>query len=193
MLQESADKAVQIALENGAQYCDVRAEVFSTKGFLLENGEIEHFSSVMDSGLGIRVLANGSWGFYSISNPMSIEEVKIGILDAVKSALFYSSMKKQKVKLAETPANVETVQFKVEKKPSIEEMTKIASDCDKIIREKKFIHKSSISMHHDEFSKYYVNSDGAKIHQIYDDTIVSLSATAHEFGLSETVTTTEGG
>jgi len=193
LLQDFADKAVQIALDNGARYCDVRAEVFATKGFLLENGEIEHFSSTADTGLGIRVLANGSWGFYSISNPKLFEDVKFGILDAVKSALYCALMKKQKVKLAETPAFVETVQFKVEKKPSIDEMTEIAFDCDKIIREKKRIHKSSISMHHDEFSKYYVNSDGAKIRQNYDDTIVSLSATAHESGLSETVSTTEGG
>ncbi|MGI0070068.1 MAG: PmbA/TldA family metallopeptidase, partial [Nitrosopumilaceae archaeon] len=88
MLHDFADKAVQIALGNGAQYCDVRAEVFTTKGFLLENGEIEHFSSTMDTGLGIRILANGSWGFYSISNPKSIEDIKIGILDAVRAALY---------------------------------------------------------------------------------------------------------
>ena len=97
LLQDFADKAVQIALGNGAQYCDVRAEVFATKGFLLENGEIEHFSSSADTGLGIRVLANGSWGFYSISNPKSFEDMKIGILDAVKAASHCASMKKQKI------------------------------------------------------------------------------------------------
>jgi TldD protein len=111
----------------------------------------------------------------------------------VKSALYYSSVKKQKVVLAETHAFVEKVQFNVGKKPSIEEMIEIAQDCDKIIRSKKRIHRSSISMHHDEFSKYYVNSDGAQISQNYDDTIIALSVTAHEAGLSETVNTTEGG
>jgi TldD protein len=193
LLPEFADKAVQVALGYGAQYCDVRAEVVLTNAFLLENGEIEHFSSTMDSGLGIRILADGAWGFYSISNPTSIEDMKSGVMDSVKSALHYASMKKQKVKLAESHAVIDTVQFKVEKKPSIEEMTKIAYDCDKVLRSRKMIHKSSVSMRHDEFRKYYVNSEGAQIKQNYDDTIITLSATAHEAGLSETVSRTEGG
>jgi TldD protein len=193
LLKEFADKAVQIAVGNGAQYCDVRADVVVTNEFLLENGEIDHFSSTTDSGLGIRVLAGGAWGFYSMTNPKSIEDIKSGITDAVKSALHYAYMKKQKVNLAETRAFVDTVQFRVEKIPSIEEMTKLAYDCDKILRSKKTIHKSSVSMRHDEFCKYYVNSEGAQINQNYDDTIVTLSATAHESGLSETVGTTEGG
>ncbi len=193
LLNDFAEKAIQIALANGAQFCDIRAETVVTSGFLLENGEIEHFSSTVDSGLGILVLANGAWGFYSISNPKSIENMKIGIKDAIKSALHYATNKKQKVKLAEAKAFVDTVNFKVEKKPTIEEMTKIAYECDKTIRYKKRIHKSSISMHHDQFSKYYVNSEGAQIQQNYDDTIAALSATAHESGISETVSTTEGG
>jgi len=193
LINELADKAVQLALENGARYCDVRAEAFTTNGFLLENGEIEHFSSIVDSGMGIRVLANGAWGFYSISSPKSIGDMKGGIIDAVKSALHYASIKKQKVRLAETHAFVDTAEFKMEKKPSVEEMTKFAHECDKIIRSRKRINKSSILMRHDEIRKYYTNSEGAKIIQNYDDTITTLSATAHEAGLSETVSTTEGG
>ena len=101
-LEDYAEKAIEFALQKGSQYCDVRAETVERKGFLLENGEIEHFTSTSDSGLGIRVLAGGAWGFYSISNPDSIEQIKNATLDAVKSALHYSEKKKQKVKLAET-------------------------------------------------------------------------------------------
>ena len=96
-LEDYADKAIEIALQNGSQYCDVRAETIERKGFLLDNGEIEHFASANDSGLGIRVLAGGAWGFYSISNPNSIDQIKNATLDAVKSALHYSAKKKQTV------------------------------------------------------------------------------------------------
>src|SRR5215831_12808793 len=125
MLNDFAEKAVHFALEDGAQFCDVRAEVFSTKGFLLENGEIEHLSSASDSGLGIRVLTDGAWGFCSFSNPKTIDDVKNGILSSVKAAKYYASFKKQKVVLAESKAVVDQVFFKVKKKPSIEEMMKI--------------------------------------------------------------------
>ncbi|MEX2348683.1 MAG: TldD/PmbA family protein [Nitrosopumilaceae archaeon] len=192
-LEDYADKAVGYALQSGCQYCDARAETVTSNGFLLENGEIEHFTSSSDFGLGIRVLAAGCWGFYSVSNPLSLEEIKNAAHDAVKSALHYSKSKKQKVKLADAPTFIDKVDFRVLKQPAIEEMTRLGFECDNIIKSKKAINKSSISMEYDVFSKYFINSDGTKIHQNFVDTIANLSATAHESGLTESVNTTEGG
>ena len=192
-LEDFAEKSTQFAIQSGAQYCDTRAETVETDGFLLENGEIEHFTSSRDSGLGIRVLANGAWGFFSISNPKSIDEVKNATMDAVKSALHYSTNKKQKVKLAENHVYVDEVNFSVSQKPTLEELTKIGFECDRIIKSKKRIHKSSLSMKHDTFSKYFVSSDGAKITQRFEDTIANVTAIAHESGLTESVNATEGG
>ncbi len=192
-LEDFAEKSTQFAIQSGAQYCDVRSETVESDGFLLENGEIEHFISSRDSGLGIRVLANGAWGFFSISNPKSLDEVKNSTMDAVKSALHYSTNKKHKVKLAESQVYVDEVDFSVSKKPTLEELTKIGFECDSIIRSNKRIHKSSLSMEHDTFSKYFVNSDGAKITQRFEDTIANVTATAHESGLTESVNATEGG
>src|SRR5690349_1066331 len=164
-LEDFAEKSTQFAMECGAQYCDVRAETVESDGFLLENSEIEHFTSSSDSGLGIRVLANGAWGFFSISNPKSLDEVKNATMDAVKSALHYSTNKKYKVKLAESRVYVDEVNFSVSKRPTLEDLVKIGFECDSIIRSKKRIHKSSISMEHDSFCKYFINSDGSKITQ----------------------------
>ena len=41
-LEDSADKAVSIALDVGCHYCDVRAEKISKNWLLIENGEVEH-------------------------------------------------------------------------------------------------------------------------------------------------------
>jgi len=137
LLQDYADKAIEFALEHGAQYCDARAEVVTSNGFVLENGEIEHFSSASDCGLGIRVLANGAWGFYSVSDPSSLDEIKTSTQEAVRGALYYAGVKKQKIKLAETRAFVDKVDLPTVIKPTIEEMTEIAFDCDKRIRSRK--------------------------------------------------------
>jgi len=193
LLQEYADKAIQFAVKSGAQYCDVRAEAVTSNGFVLENGEIEHFSSVSEQGLGVRVLANGAWGFCSISDPKSTDEIKSSVEEAVKSALYYASFKKQKIILAEARAFVDKVDLKAARIPSIEEMTEIAFECDKVIRTRKRINKSSISIHHDSFSKYFVNNEGSRISQSFDDVIANLSATAHESGVTESVSSTEGG
>ena len=192
-LEDYADKALEFAVQAGCQYCDVRAETVESNGFLLENGEIEHFISSENSGLGIRVLANGSWGFYSISNPKSLQVIRDAACDAVKSALHYSERKKQKVVLAETKTYIDKVDFGVSKQPTIEETSKLAFECDRIMKSKKRINKSSISIGNETFSKYFVSSEGARINQTFVDTIANLSATAHEAGLTESVNSTEGG
>jgi TldD protein len=99
-LEEFADKAVQYSLDKGAQYCDVRAEIISKNGFIIENGQIEHFANSNDLGLGIRILAKGAWGFFSVSNPKSLESIKNGVADSLKSAIHFSDKKKKKVKFS---------------------------------------------------------------------------------------------
>ncbi|MEX2059620.1 MAG: DNA gyrase modulator, partial [Nitrosopumilaceae archaeon] len=69
-LEDFAEKAVEHALVSGCQYCDVRTEVISKQGFVIENNEIEHSTTKNDQGLGIRVLNEGAWSFFSISNPL---------------------------------------------------------------------------------------------------------------------------
>ncbi|MCH8832735.1 MAG: TldD/PmbA family protein, partial [Thaumarchaeota archaeon] len=41
-LEEFAEKAILYANDEGCQYCDVRAEVISERGVMIENGEIEY-------------------------------------------------------------------------------------------------------------------------------------------------------
>ena len=41
IIEEFADKAINFAMDNGCQFCDVRAEKISQEGITLENGEIE--------------------------------------------------------------------------------------------------------------------------------------------------------
>src|SRR5579875_518362 len=158
MLEDLAEKTLQYAIANGAQYCDVRAESVTSSGFLFENGQVEHSSSRLDRGLGIRVLANGAWGFYSMASPKSMESVRDGVLSAIRGALFYSHAKKKKVILSDCKAHVDTVIQKAAKVPRMEDMVEIAADCDRRIRGQKRIHKSSVLVQTDEFQKYFVNS-----------------------------------
>ena len=193
MLEDYSDKIVQFALANGSQYCDVRAESVQSTGLVIENGEVENFVLSSDSGLGIRVLVNGAWGFYSISDPESFDGIKENILDIIKSARRYSEYKKQKVRLAEIKSSTDVVNYQVRISPSVEEMMRIGLESDKIIHGVKRIIKSSVSIRHDKFHKYFVNSEGSKITHKFDDVIANLSATTHCSGLTESVNTTEGG
>lgn len=192
-LEDYANRAVNNALDVGSQYCDVRAEYAQTTGFIIENGEVENLTSSNDSGLGIRVLVNGAWGFCSVSKPKSFDKIKENIANVVKSTRYYAERKKQKVKLAEVRSFTDNVQFQTKIEPTIENMIGIGMESDKIIRARKNIIKSSVSIRHDKFHKYFVNNEGSQITHNFDDVIANLSATAYYGGLTESVNTTEGG
>lgn len=193
LLEDFSDLAVRYAIEHGAQYCDIRAENISSSSVLIENGEVEYCISEADFGLGIRVLVNGAWGFCSISKPKFLDEIHDKIKGAISSALYYSTRKKEKVTLAKTKSHLDVVKFNVKKEPSIDEMISLGLDCDKIIRSGKRIRKSSVYLHHDKIKKYFVNSEESKISQSFADVTTTLSGTSHESGLTQTVSTTEGG
>jgi TldD protein len=192
-LEDFAQKAVSYALAEGCQYCDARAEIISKKGITIENNEIENSTEINDSGIGIRVLNNGAWGFFSISNPREFNEIKKGIHDAVKAALYYSSKKKKKVILASCPEITQKIDFPVKIVPTIDELIEIGNDCSKIILQNKKIIKSQISLGYSTVSKFFINSEGSKINQNFTDTVADLSATAHDNGLTQSVNITEGG
>lgn len=192
-LEDFAEKAVEHALVSGCQYCDVRTEVTSKQGFVIENNEIEYSTTKNDQGLGIRVLNEGVWSFFSISNPLTFDDVKSGIEEAAKAALYYSSKKKHKVTIGNVTAVKEKVEFPVKIIPTIDELIKIGYECDKIIHQNKRIIKSQVSMSYSIVSKLFVSSEGSKIHQNFSDVIADLSATAHENGLTQSVNITEGG
>jgi TldD protein len=192
-LEDFAEKAVEHALVSGCQYCDVRTEVTSKQGFVIENNEIEQSTTKNDQGLGIRVLNEGAWSFFSISNPLTFDDVKSGIEEAAKAALYYSSKKKHKVTIGNVTAVKEKVEFHVKIIPTIDELIEIGYDCDKIIHQNKRIIKSQVSMSYSIVSKLFVSSEGSKIYQNFSDVIADLSATAHENGLTQSVNITEGG
>lgn len=73
--EDLAVKAVDHARELGASYADARFEVRADRGLLIENSSIEHFASAKDSGIGIRVLVDGAWGFYAFADPDGINDI----------------------------------------------------------------------------------------------------------------------
>jgi len=75
-LQELADKAVRFATDSGTQYCDIRAEHYERKEALIENNETEYTRTSNDSGIGVRLVKDGTWSFFSITNPDSFEQIK---------------------------------------------------------------------------------------------------------------------
>ena len=101
-------KAIKIAQKYGAQYCDVRIEDSKRQLISIENGQQEQSTVSIDSGIGVRVLCDGAWGFFSTSDDTKLED---GIISAIKAAK--TLRKKVKVTLANIPVFKKTVNYPV--------------------------------------------------------------------------------
>ena len=192
-LQEIADQIIRYVEDKGVQYCDVRAEIHTGESLLIENGEIDNIRNMAEQGIGIKLLKNGSWGFCSINNPKSFEELKELIDQTLKNITYYSLKKNNHVKLIPISVNKIKKDFPVLKKPTIEDLIKLGLECDKIISEKTRIIKSHVNPWYSTNSKYFVSTEGSEILQNFTDVVIEMSATAHESGLTQSVNITEGG
>jgi TldD protein len=193
ILSDFADKAIQYATSQGVEYCDARAEKQNAKSVLIEDGEIEHVRDTADQGIGFRLLKNGAWGFYAISNPQSFDEIKESIQNAIKNADHYSQKKNKPSKLFPNNINKDTKNYPVLEKPQLEDLIRVGLECNKAIAEKLRIKKSTVNPWYTINSKYFVNSEGSEIFQNFTDVVIHMTATAHESGLTQSVNITEGG
>jgi TldD protein len=191
--QDLADKAISYAVSLGADYCDARAEKQTRNSVLIENGEIEHVRKKSDNGIGIRILKNGAWGFFSITNPKSLDKIRESIEKTIKNTQYYSEKKKIPSRLSPIKINKITKEFPVIAKPDMDSLIRIGFECDKIISESKKIRKSIVNPWFAENSKYFVNSEGAEILQNFSDVVADMAAIAHQSGLTQSVNITEGG
>lgn len=187
---DEAETAVKYAQDLGCQYCDARFELIEKQSVRVENGQLEHSHIQYEKGIGLRVLCDGAWAFFSTSD---MDFLKDGVANAIKCAKSYSAKKRTKVKLAEVTVFEKNLTYDVKKIPTLPQMTEIALDCDKLIKTFPKIIKSSVDVSVVKHSKYFASSEGAKILQSFYDTTADIAATARHGGVTQSVNTTEGG
>jgi TldD protein len=100
---ELAYIAVEEAIRLGASYADARYELRHEEQILTVNGRLEHVSTGLERGLGVRVLVRGSWGFVAVSEP-NRHDVAVAARRAVEAARAAAILQDQPVELArQTP------------------------------------------------------------------------------------------
>ena len=192
-LEEFADYAIKYASDSKVQYCDVRSEEQERVSVLIENRETEYVRTVNDSGIGIRLVKDGTWSFCSITNPKSKEQIKKAIDNTVKNSIHYAKNKKESFSLYPNKSIQKKIDYHIEQKPNLDELVKVGTICNKIISDTPKIIRSVVNPWYTNNSKYFANSEGSKILQNFSDVVVDMVAIAHESGLTQSVNITEGG
>lgn len=97
-----ADAGMNAAKGAGASYCDVRVGRYLRQFVITRERNVENIVNTESSGVGIRVLADGAWGF-AATNEMTVDAVAKAARQAVAIAKANAPTQTEPVRLAPTP------------------------------------------------------------------------------------------
>ncbi|GAB3351805.1 TldD/PmbA family protein [Lysobacter tyrosinilyticus] len=102
MKKSIADAAMQAARDAGATYCDVRIGRYLRQFVITREDKVQNIVNTESTGVGVRVIANGSWGF-SATNDLSPKAVVRAAQQAAAIAKANARTRTEPVHFAKAP------------------------------------------------------------------------------------------
>jgi len=97
-----ADTAMTAAKDAGASYCDVRIGRYLRQFVITREDKVQNVVNTESTGVGIRVIANGAWGF-AATHELTAQGVARAAQQAAAIAKANSKVQSRPVQLAATP------------------------------------------------------------------------------------------
>jgi TldD protein len=166
-LNEFTDLALETARVRGATYADVRVVERREQTVNVKNGVVESLSEVEDRGFGVRVVADGAWGFASSAAISKAEVERVAAL-AVEIARASALARRQAVDLGppvtsrgayRTPAQIDPFGVPVEDKIAL------LLEADRAMRRVAGIKVARGVLACQRERKTFANSEGAFVEQ----------------------------
>jgi len=166
-MKHVADWPLDLAMRRGASYADARIVDERSRSLATKNGKLGHASDSESEGIGVRVLANGAWGF-AASKELSRAAVEETTARALAIARASAQVKHEAVRLApETPVVAEWA-TPIQIDPfttSVEENLELLLKIDAELRAVAGVTLAETSMNFKREESWFASSEGASIHQ----------------------------
>lgn len=179
-MKEYTDLALDTAKRYGATYADIRIIRTKYEYVSAKNERLSDVSKSEDEGFGVRVIANGAWGF-AASSKVTKSEIERVSSQAVEIAKASALLKKFDVILAPEPAHVGVWRTPYLKDPfivpletKIELLLKINTELIKV----SDIKVANSQMRFVRELQFFANTDGSFIEQELLRTALGYTATA---------------
>jgi TldD protein len=159
--------AIDTAQLRGASYADVRVMHIRQRDLTTKNGQVGTLAQSESIGLGIRVLANGAWGFAS-TDRLTREGVAACAAQAVSIAKASALAKRGDVVLAAEDAYIDSWQSPFRKDPfeiPLETQLDLLLAADAAMRDIKGVTLSETGMQFRKIDSWFASSIGSRIHQ----------------------------
>ncbi len=188
-LEKLAAVALSEAKKLKASYCDIRIARYRDQSVSIRltpergTGKSLEVPSVFESssfGFGVRVIANGTWGFSS-SPVVTAEEIARITAEAVLIAKANSALQAKPVQLAPVKAYrdrwvspLETDPFSVPIGEKLERLRGVATE----LKNNQKVFGSNASLNFRSEDKYFASSEGSSIQQLVIQTYANAGASA---------------
>src|SRR5262245_1222261 len=188
-LENLGSVALREAERLKATYCDIRIIRYRRQSLMVRlnpergTGKTLEVPSVSDGGsfgFGVRVIANGCWGF-AASPLVSKEEIARITAEAVTVARANAALKSQPVELAPVKAYRDRWHTPHERDPfsvPLEEKLEITRAAAGEVKKGRGVFSSNCSLSFRSEDKYFASSEGSSIQQLNLQTYGLLNATA---------------
>jgi TldD protein len=183
-MRDSAQRAIDTAVAHGATYADVRVVDQHQRYLATKNGRASGVRDFESLGIGVRVIAEGAWGF-AASDDLSGEAVDRTAASAVEVARASALAKRHDVQLAPEAAVVERWQSSC----AVDPFTVSVSTCidlllrvDAEMRRVPGVTLAEGAMDFRRIEQLFVSSAGSDIYQLRTQTGVGYSASCFTGG-----------
>lgn len=179
-MKDSAQNALDTALARGASYADVRAIEIRQRYLSTKNGRAGQVRDSESLGLGIRVIADGGWGFASTYD-LSRAGIDAAAAQAVEIARATALCKKHDVRLAPEgktthhwEAACEIDPFSVTVSTCLDLLLKVDAE----LRAVQGVTLAEASMDFRRIDQLFLSSEGSEIRQVKTQTGTGYVATS---------------
>ncbi|HEU5450382.1 MAG TPA: TldD/PmbA family protein [Terriglobales bacterium] len=166
--KDLADAALNVCDVPGVQYAEVRIVDDRQRGLATKNGKVGHASDSESLGAGIRVLANGAWGF-AATDDLTAEGLQMTAGKAVEIARASARVKEHDVILAPEKSYVDEWISPHQIDPfsiSVEQNLDLLLKVDAELRAVQGITLAETNMSFRRYDQWFFNSEGSRIHQV---------------------------
>jgi TldD protein len=179
-LKELANRALNLAQTKGATYADIRVLYTETQSIQVKNGVAEAISLGDTQGFGVRVIADGCWGFASSARLESgtIDHVVALAIDIAKASAL---VRNGSVDLGPPETHVATYRTPLKVDPfqvPLDEKIDLLLVCDEAMRRTKGVAVAEGNMVFLRQDQLFASTEGSVIEQQITETGVGLVATA---------------
>lgn len=179
-MKDFAQRAVDTARVRGASYADCRIIFTKEQVITVQDGKIGDLDLSEDVGFGVRVIADGAWGF-ACSPTVSPDEIDRVAALAVRIAKASARLKKEDVRLAPEPVWVDTWQTPIVEDPfavPLQEKIALLMELNRVLTADKRIKSAEATVAFKHEHQWMATSEGSFIDQLLIRSGAGYSATA---------------